>query len=200
MADAGRVIAGTARGVRLAAPGEGTRPLADRVKQTLFAVLEAGTLGPWPADFLDLFAGSGAGGIEALSRDAARAVFVERDGGACRVIDENLRRARLTDRARVVRGEVLRTLAGDPAALGGPFGAALLDPPYGDAAMLPALERLAAPEPAWLTPSAVVVAKHFWRDPPPERVGWLVRRRVRRFGETMLSFYVLDESPREERP
>jgi len=79
MPDAGRVIAGSARGLRLLAPGEGTRPLADRVKQTLFAVLEAGSLGPWPVAFLDLFAGSGAGGIEALSRGAPRATFVERD-------------------------------------------------------------------------------------------------------------------------
>ena len=81
MADAGRVIAGSARGVRLAAPGEGTRPLADRVKQTLFAILEPDLDG---AVVSDLFAGSGAGGIEALSRGAARAVFVERDAGASR--------------------------------------------------------------------------------------------------------------------
>jgi hypothetical protein len=71
MADAGRVIAGTARGTRLVAPGEGTRPLGDRVKQTLFAVLEPDLPG---ASFLDLFAGSGAAGIEALSRERARDV------------------------------------------------------------------------------------------------------------------------------
>ena len=89
MADAGRVIAGSAKGVRLTAPGPGTRPLADRVKQTLFGILEPELEG---AAVLDLFAGSGAGGIEALSRGAASAVFVERDAGAVRVIAENLRR------------------------------------------------------------------------------------------------------------
>ena len=86
MADAGRVIAGTARGIRLQAPGPGTRPLADRVKQTLFAILEPDLRG---ARVLDLFAGSGAAGIEALSRGAASATFVEHDAGAARVIGSN---------------------------------------------------------------------------------------------------------------
>src|SRR4051812_2848119 len=99
MADAGRVIAGSARGVRLAAPGEGTRPLTDRVKQTLFGILQPDLE---DAVVADLFAGSGAGGIEALSRGAARAILVEKDGRACRTIQENLRRSKLDDRARVV--------------------------------------------------------------------------------------------------
>ena len=101
MADAGRVIAGSARGVRLATPGPGTRPLADRVKQTLFAVLEPAL---YEAAVLDLFAGSGAAGIEALSRGATRAVFVEKDASAVRTIHENLRRTGLDGpAAEVVR-------------------------------------------------------------------------------------------------
>ena len=92
MADAGRVIAGTARGIRLEAPGPGTRPLADRVKQTLFAILEPDLPG---ARVLDLFAGSGAAGIEALSRGAASATFVEHDAGAAKIISSNLARAGL---------------------------------------------------------------------------------------------------------
>ena len=78
MADAGRVIAGRARSIRLAAPGPATRPLGDRVKQTLFAILEPDLRG---ATVVDLFAGSGAAGIEALSRGAAQAILVERDAG-----------------------------------------------------------------------------------------------------------------------
>ena len=70
MAEAGRVIAGTARGIGLRAAGPGTRPLTDRVKQTCFAILEGGTLGSWPTPFLDVFAGVGAAGVEALSRGA----------------------------------------------------------------------------------------------------------------------------------
>jgi 16S rRNA (guanine966-N2)-methyltransferase len=197
MPDAGRVVAGTAKGVRLLAPGEGTRPLSDRVKQTLFGVLEAATLAPWPQPFLDLFAGSGAAGIEALSRGAPRAVLVERDGKAARTIAENVRRAGFgRDQGRVVTLDAMRFLRSDAAAAGAPFGHVLLDPPYGDAAMLAALELLAAPERDWLAEEAVVVAKHFWRDPSPERVGRLARSRERRFGETMLTFYTTADAHR----
>ena len=106
MADAGRVIAGRARGIRLAAPGPTTRPLADRVKETLFAILEPDLIG---ARVLDLFAGSGAGGIEALSRGAGSAVFVERDAGAAKVIAANLTRTHLAGpTARVVRRDGAR--------------------------------------------------------------------------------------------
>ena len=184
MSDAGRVIAGTAKGVRLAAPGPGTRPLADRVKQTLFAVLEPELDG---AAVLDLFAGSGAGGIEALSRGAARAVFVERDGGATRTIAENLRRTDLTARATVVRREAAAWLA-DPAgaAAAGPFRIVLVDPPYADTdALLHALD-LVGPH---VAPDGVVVAKHFWRDAPPAAAGLLASVRERRFGETALTYY-----------
>lgn len=193
MPEAGRVVAGSARGIRLLAPGEGTRPLADRVKQTLFAILDAGTHGQWPVPFLDLYAGSGAAGIEALSRGADRATFVERDAGAARVIEQNLRRADLTG-GRIVRADVLRFLERDATSEGGPFGAVVVDPPYGDAAILAALERLAAPERGWLLPGAVVVAKHFWRDALPDRIGRLRRARDRRFGETNLTFYTTEDA------
>lgn len=184
MADAGRVIAGTARGVRLAAPGPGTRPFADRVKQTLFAILE-----PEIADaaVLDLFAGSGAGGIEALSRGAARAVFVEKDAGAARVIAGNLRRTGLADRGRVIRRDVAAWLAdASGAAADGPFDIVLVDPPYAD---IDALDRSLALVGGVLAPRGVVVAKHFWRDAPPAETGLLGSVRDRRFGETALTFY-----------
>ncbi len=184
MADAGRVIAGSARGVRLAAPGPGTRPLTDRVKQTLFAVLE-----PELEDalVLDLFAGSGAGGIEALSRGAARAVFVEKDAGAVRVIHENLRRTRLEAVARVVRRDALAWLAdASGAAAYGPFDLVVCDPPYADvASLVRALEQVSA----HVRPGGLVVAKHFWRDAPPALIGLLASERERRFGETALTFY-----------
>ena len=184
MADAGRVIAGTARGIRLAAPGEGTRPIGDRVKQTLFAILDPDLR---EARFLDLFAGSGAAGIEALSRGATSAVFVERDAGACSVIKANLERARLAGpTARVVKAEALAWLAGADARQAGPFDIVVADPPYEDtAALVRSLELL---DPL-LAPGARVVAKHFWRDPPPAEVGLLASERERRFGETALTFY-----------
>jgi 16S rRNA (guanine966-N2)-methyltransferase len=192
MSDAGRVIAGTAKGTRLLAPGEGTRPFGDRVKQTLFAILEPDLRG---ATVLDLFAGSGAGGIEALSRGAARAVFVERDRTAVRVITENLARTRVSERGAVVRSDALAYLA-ERGAADGPFDLVLLDPPYAAADLLEsALARLAAPATGSgstsdiLQPDAWVVAKHFWRTPLPQAVGLLASVRTRRFGETALTFY-----------
>jgi 16S rRNA (guanine966-N2)-methyltransferase len=186
MADAGRVIAGSARGRRLRAPGEGTRPFGDRVKQTLFAILEPHLRG---ARALDLFAGSGAGGIEALSRGASLAVFVEHDATAARVIAENLAGARLDDHARVVRGDAISYLK-DGAAADGPFDLVLVDPPYAEIGLMTGtLERLGSADPQLLTPEAWVVAKHFWKTPPPQAVGLLASVRSRRFGETALTFY-----------
>ncbi len=188
MSDAGRVIAGSARGTRLFAPGEGTRPMGDRVKQTLFAILEPHLS---EANVLDLFAGSGAGGIEALSRGAGRAVFVERDPTAARVIGENLARARVAERGLVHQSDAIAFLR-DRAAAAGPFDLVLVDPPYADTPLMNAtLARLgdASTSPALLAPEATVVAKHFWRTPPPDSVGLLASVRSRRFGETALTFY-----------
>ena len=185
MADAGRVIAGTARGIRLEAPGPGTRPLADRVKQTLFAILEPDLVG---ARVLDLFAGSGAAGIEALSRGAASATFVEHDAAAARVIAANLTRTRLGGtNAVVVREDALRWLGrrgGTNAAE--PFDVVIVDPPYDRRELLQqALEATGS----ILVPGGRAVAKHFWKDAPPARVGLLASERDRRFGETALTFY-----------
>lgn len=185
MPDAGRVIAGTARSTRLEAPGEGTRPLGDRVKQTLFAILDPDLRG---AIVLDLFAGSGAAGIEALSRGAALATFVERDEGAVRTIAANLRKTNLAQRGTVTRQEALAWLRA-PARRHEPLATiAILDPPYEDTAALEAALEAVGP---LLAPTARVVAKHFWRDAPPARIGLLASERKRRFGETALTFYRL---------
>lgn len=183
MPDAGRVIAGTARSIRLEAPGEGTRPLADRVKQTLFAILDPDLRG---ATFLDLFAGSGAAGIEALSRGAAHATFVERDARAVRTITTNLRRTGLAGRAAIARADVLAWLRDPTRAHEPPVTVVLVDPPYEDTAALTAALEAVGP---LLAPAARVVAKHFWRDAPPARIGLLASDRERRFGETALTFY-----------
>jgi 16S rRNA (guanine(966)-N(2))-methyltransferase RsmD len=184
---AGRVIAGSARGVRLAGAGEETRPLGDRVKQTLFAILEPAVRG---RGFLDLFAGTGAGGIEALSRGAARAVFVERDPAAIRVIGANLAATHLANSATVVRADALTLLSGPDAARLGSFAAVLVDPPYDRPDLLrAALELLGGTSSGLLDPVGLVVAKHFWRESLPARIGLLASSRQRRFGETMLTFY-----------
>ncbi len=189
---AGRVIAGSARGRALLAPGEGTRPLGDRVKQTLFAIIEPQIRG---SAFLDLFAGSGAAGIEALSRGAERAVFVDRDADAIGTIEANLAATRLRDRATVVRGDVLTWLQGE-GRRAGPFAGVIVDPPYDRVDLLTAtLEQVAnagpgtalAPE-GILAADGTVVAKHFWKTEVPPGIGLLRSVRERRFGETALTF------------
>jgi len=187
--EAGRVIAGSARGIRLLSPGEGTRPLGDRAKQTVFAILEPDLDG---AVVLDLCAGSGAAGIEALSRGAARAVFVERDADAVRIVRENLRRAAVADRGVVVGRDVLRYLAGlDPE---WPADLVILDPPYAETGLRDAaLTLLGAPaDPGRalvLRAGGRVVATHHWREPPAATVGLLASERVCRFGGNAVSFY-----------
>jgi 16S rRNA (guanine(966)-N(2))-methyltransferase RsmD len=190
MSDAGRVIAGSARGARIRAPGAGTRPLADRVKQTLFAILEPDLEG---ARVLDLFAGSGAAGIEALSRGAASAVFVEKDPGAASVIEANLRATSLSGpAAQVVRADAVAWL-GRASEADAPFDLVIADPPYAETDLLVrTLEALGAAD-APLVSGARVVAKHFWRDRPPDRIGLLASERDRRFGETALTFYRREE-------
>jgi 16S rRNA (guanine966-N2)-methyltransferase len=120
-----RVIAGSRKGHKLVAPrGLETRPTSDRVRENIFNLV-----GPVDdAKVLDLFAGSGALGIEALSRGAASAVFVEHDADAVRTIEQNLDRLRLTG-ARIVRADVLRTLAQE-ATSGAKYDLVLIDPPY----------------------------------------------------------------------
>jgi 16S rRNA (guanine966-N2)-methyltransferase len=179
------VIAGSARSIRLDAPGPGTRPLADRVKQTLFAILEPDLP---RARFLDLFAGSGAAGIEALSRGAAHATFVERDQRAIGTIRTNLARTGLdgADRATLVRADALAWLRDPDRVAGTPYDVVLIDPPYDEVeTMMTALEGVSAV----VTRNARVVAKHFWRTAPPPTVGLLASERERRFGDTALTFY-----------
>lgn len=191
MPDAGRVVTGAAGGLRLEAPGPGTRPFSDKVKQALFSMLEAEREDIWEQPMLDLFAGSGAAGIEALSRGAPAALLVEKDGRAAAVIGRNLERTHLTAHARIARRDAVAFLATTPAATAeAPFGCVVLDPPYAQVDdLLVCLERLGRSGSGWLDDGAVVAAKHFWKDAPAAAVGQLLRIRERRFGETALSVY-----------
>ena len=130
-----RIIAGSRKGHRIDAPkGSATRPTSDRVRENVFNLVA-----PWLADatVLDVFAGSGAMGIEALSRGAERAVFVEADVDACRAIDRNLEKLRLAG-AQVVCNDVTRFLAAETRT----YDLVFCDPPYGDyTALEPSLAR-----------------------------------------------------------
>ncbi len=134
-----RIIAGDHRGRRIAVPPAGTRPMADRVRESLFAVLEPRIVG---ARFADLCAGSGAVGIEALSRGAAHALFVERSRDAVAIIQANLTRLKLTERATLQGADVLVALN----APGASFDLIVADPPYDDTAVAEGImARCAAP-------------------------------------------------------
>jgi 16S rRNA (guanine966-N2)-methyltransferase len=173
-----RVIAGSARGRQLVAPRDRrTRPISDRVKEALFGSIGARIL---DARVLDLYAGSGAIGIEALSRGAASATFVEHARQAVAAIRDNLERTGLTDRAEVQVKDVAAFLAAtrEPA-----WDVVILDPPYAERTLDPPLEGLVP----HLAPGALVVVKHFWRTPIPAGQG-LAATRTRRFGETALTF------------
>ncbi len=181
-----RIIAGRARGRTLAGPrGAGTRPTSDKVRGAIFSMLEA--RGSTFSRVLDLYAGTGALGIEALSRGAEFAEFVERDRAACAVIAENLRRAGLSGQARV-------HCAALPAALSrvsGPFGLIFCDPPYAAAGVSETLERL---RPGLETDAAsTIVYEHDRRTMPPELCAGLPRQVTRRHGDTSVSLYYLDE-------
>ena len=123
-----RIIAGDHRGRRIAVPPAGTRPMTDRVRESLFAVLEPRIVG---ARFADLCAGSGAVGIEALSRGAAHALLVERSRDAVAIIQANLTTLKLNDRATLQGADVLVALK----APGAPFDLIVADPPSDDAAL-----------------------------------------------------------------
>jgi len=183
-----RIVGGKLRGRPLLAPhGRATRPTADRLRQTIFDIL-AHAYGDAVAGarVLDLFAGTGALGIEALSRGAERCTFVEADAGACVTIRENLERARVADRARVVRAQVGRWIA----APDGPYTLVLADPPYDDPASWGALDRTLA---GALTPSTTIVVEHAAREAPPASVAGRALWRDRRQGEGAVAIYRTDD-------
>lgn len=179
-----RVIAGEWKGQRLSTPaGRTIRPTADQVRTALMD-----TLTPWlsGARFLDLFAGAGGVGIEALSRGAAEALFVEIDPIALAPLKENLSRLGAGGRGRVLRREVAQAIEAFKRG-GERFRLIFLDPPYGSALAAETLKRLG--DGALLEPDGVVIAQHLTKEPLPERFGALVCWKSRRFGETTLTFF-----------
>ena len=169
-----RIIAGTHRGHRIAAPkGRDTRPTSDRVRENAFNLI-----GPVDeAEVLDLFAGSGALGLEALSRGAARATFVESDRDASRVINANLDKLRL--HGTVLQLDVVRVLQQERSR----YDLVLCDPPYDydRARLAPHLAKL-------LTPDGLLVWETSSRADPPEVPG-LRQRTTRTYGSARLTLY-----------
>ena len=173
-----RIIAGTHRGHTIYAPrGRDTRPTSDRVRENVFNILGAVD----GAVVLDLYAGSGAMGLEALSRGAARAVFVERDGDAIRAIERNLDKLRLS--ATVLRQDAVTALAAE-AASGRKYDLVLVDPPY---EMYSDIEpQLARYLPALLADDGVVVVETDARVEPSLP---LEQRTSRKYGAARVTVY-----------
>lgn len=180
-----RIIGGHGRGRRLkSVAGSATRPTGARVRQTLFDILAPTIPG---CRFLDLFAGTGGVGLEALSRGAARAVLVEQDAAAARVLRDNARSlAAAGGECQVHRQDAATALAG-LADAGVRFDVIYLDPPYASPLYEPLLEAIGRT--GLLAAEGVAIAEHFHKRELPDRVGALVRGRVVRVGDHRLSFY-----------
>ena len=179
-----RVIAGTARGTQLKTPdGMQTRPTIDRVKEALFSIIHFDLPG---AKVLDLFGGTGQLGIEALSRGAASATFVDQAEPACRLIKENLRRAKLENAGKVIRGDYMEYLS----RCREEYDIILLDPPYAEVFLENALKRIA--EIDILRSGGIIVAERpVGKDLPWEFPGF-TRSKDYKYGTVLLTLYRKD--------
>ena len=187
-----RIIAGSAKGRRLRSlRGLVLRPTADRVREALFAMLGERVAG---ARFLDLYAGVGAVGLEALSRGAAEATFVESHRPAARLIRENLVLCGVAGRGRVLASVVARALP-SLSRRGACFEFVFLDPPYDTGEAPRALAALAISS-GVVAPGGLVICQHSRREELAAEIGPFTRKRQARFGETMLDFYLSSGSAR----
>lgn len=179
-----RVISGTARGRQIKAPpGSATRPTADRVRESIFNILGTRCV---DARVVDLFAGAGTMGIEALSRGAADAVFVENNRKAAEVIKGNLGLCGMDDSSRLMVNDVFRGME-SLARAGEIFDLIFVDPPYGKELAAMTLERLGRGD--LCQEDGLVVVEYSRHDLLKEEYGVLRQRRTERYGETMVSFY-----------
>jgi 16S rRNA (guanine966-N2)-methyltransferase len=177
-----RIVGGTLGGRVVRAPaGAATRPTSEKVREAMFAIL--GELEPTD-HVLDLFAGTGAVGIEALSRGAAHTLFVDAAKPALAVLRANLKELGITDRATVVAGDAVTVAARHRPTT--PWRLVFIDPPY--ASDLAVRAALALPVEHLATGAAIVI-EHDRRNRPPDALGSLLRTDERRYGDTFVSFY-----------
>ena len=178
-----RVIGGEARGRTLkSVPGKGTRPITDRVKEALFNILGRQIEG---ARVLDLFGGTGAVGIEALSRGAAHATFVEKAGKAYRVLRDNVRTVGFDDRAKVVHGDAFAFLQREPEV---PYDIVYIAPPQYKGLWRKALEMLEE-RPQWVTEEGLVIVQIDPKEREPLTLRHFELEQERRYGDTLLLFW-----------
>ncbi len=185
-----RIISGTAGGIRIKAPDtDKTRPTLERVKESVFGMLQPYIPG---ARVLDLFAGSGSLGLEALSRGAEKAVFVDESKICKAVILENIKKTRMEDRARVMVMDVYKAIA-SLAQMKESFDMVFMDPPYSRNFVNKTLQTLE--KSGIIIENGLVAVEHFEDEQPPDNIGRLSKVRFRSYGDTCFSFYVI--SPKE---
>lgn len=189
-----RIISGSARGRRLKGPpSHATRPMTDKIKGAVFNSLAS--LGVEPVQVLDLFAGTGAIGIEALSRGAEHADFVDKGREPCAVIRDNLRTSGFDRRAYVHQTSVTAFIERGSRA----YDFIVMDPPYADPEIIPTLQKLAHSR--LVQSGTIVVLGHSPRVTPPDRVGPLEALRHRCHGDTCFSIYeAVDDADRTPEP
>ena len=176
-----RVITGTARGVRLKTPdGMKTRPTSDRVKEAVFSIIQFETEG---SRFLDLFAGTGQMGIEALSRGAAAAVFVDGWKEACALVRENIRLSRVGDRAKVICSDYLSYLAHCKEK----FDIIFLDPPYAEIFLENALNKIS--EIDILSDRGIIICERPFEKPLADDFDGLTLAKNYRYGKTAVTIF-----------
>ena len=181
-----RIIAGDRRGAVLKSPeGMATRPTLSRVRESLFMILAPRLQ---EARVLDCFAGCGGLGLEALSRGAACAVFIENDPKALAALQANIRKLRYEDRAAVQASDVFKSLESPPAGQK-PFDLILLDPPYGRGDCAQCMERLGAATGLWLAEDGLVVAQFGRSESLADSYGPLHSIRQKVLGQTRLAFF-----------
>ena len=179
-----RVITGSARGVQLKTPeGMKTRPTTDRVKEAMFSIIHFDIPG---AKVLDLFGGTGQLGIEALSRGAAGATFVDQSDAACRLIKENLRRTKFENVGKVVRGDYLEYLS----RCREQYDIILLDPPYAEVFLENALKRITEID-ILRTGGIIVAERPVGKELPWDFEGY-TRSRDYKYGSVLLTLYRKD--------
>ena len=187
-----RIIAGERRGAKLdAVPGLNTRPTADRVKEGLFNILQMDI--DSDTRVLDVFAGTGALGLEALSRGAKEAVFIEQDAAALAVLRKNIQKCRYGDRARVISGDARQIL---PQLADSPFDLIFLDPPYQKNLYEPILFSILKYH--LLSDYGILVSEHAKTVPFAWNGKGLSQYKTRSYGETVLNFFRINDTSWEE--
>ena len=177
-----RVISGSAKGRNLqSVPGDSTRPITDRVKEALFNIFGADIV---DARFLDLFGGTGGVGIEALSRGAAHAVFIEKNRKAQETIKANLLLTRLSDRAEIVRGDAFAYLRNVPQ----PFHYIYIAPPQYQRLWIDALSLLDE-QPGWLADDGEIIVQIHPKEYEAAPLEHFEEIEQRQYGSTLLVFY-----------